>query len=381
MIATTSTNLPNKRVALIIELDNPRVWNIARGVIQRAKRYQWDLFSYGSMFQPMGQWEDWTGDGIISLIKSERDAQPILAKNIPTIDVAGAIEHPSMSRVLNDDVQIGEKAAFHLRLGRFDQYYFCGVPHLQWSQRRHQGYQQGLKPLECKDSFWGNLEYWESPLSDPSLEAWLKTLPPSSALFCCHDAAACKVSRACHRLGISIPQDLALLGIDNDEVICELSTPSLSSIPLNEFKMGLEAADALKQWWKSGQPHDQLITPLEIVTRESTNIRHSPDHLMQKAMTIIQEKACQGMNVTELLAELDMNRRTLEQRFKKAYAMSPLQAITHTKCEHAKRLILGNHLKSRELAQSCGYQSLSCFMTAFKKHTGMSPKAYREQQR
>ena len=368
----------SKQVALLIDLDNPRAWKIARGVIQVANKNQWLLYGYGSMLQPLGELESWQGDGIIALIKSQEDMDRVLILGLPTVDVAGAIFHRNVARVLNDDRAIGSAAGNHLLLGSFQSYAYCGIKGLEWAERREKGFSQSIAPYKVEKRYYESLGFWESAASSEELKAWLRSLPSGSALLCCHDAAACKVSRACTQLGIAIPQQLAIMGIDSDEVLCELSHPTLSSIPLNVQELGVQAALMLEKLWAGESPQELLLSPLALELRQSTNIVHCQDSDMEIAMMHIRRHSCSGLNVSELLDHLQLSRRSLEQRFKKAFSQSPLQAITQVKIDKAKELLWDHRLASQDIANQCGYQTMGCFYTAFKRATGCAPLEYRD---
>jgi LacI family transcriptional regulator len=368
----------SKQVALLIDLDNPRVWNIARGVIKVANQNQWLLYGYGSMLQPIGELESWQGDGLIALIKSQVDMDRVLRLGLPTVDVAGAIFHSHVARVLNDDRAIGSAAGDHLLLGFFQSYAYCGIKGLEWAERREKGFRQSIAPYEVEKCYYESLGFWESAVASEALNTWLRNLASGTALLCCHDAAACKVSRACAQLGIVIPQQLAIMGIDNDEVLCELSHPTLSSIPLNVQELGVQAALMLEKLWLEASPKELLLPPLALELRQSTNIIHCQDRKMEMAMMHIRRCSCSGLNVSELLDHVHLSRRSLEQRFKKAFGLSPLQAITQVKIDKAKELLKDHRLPSQDIAQQCGYRSLGCFYTAFKRETGCAPLVYRD---
>lgn len=306
-------------------------------------------------------------------LKSSDHLNEVAQLNLPTVDVAAAGEHPQICSVSNDDCRAGEWAGQHLLQGGFEHYYFCGVPELLWSQRRRDGFLKSISPMTFVDSFYESLSWWESTTSSDELAQWLSTLPKASAIFCCHDATAVKVSRACDQAGLAIPQHLAIMGVDDDDVLCELSRPPLTSIPLNVQEIGYRAAETLASLMDGEGGEAVFVSPMSVVERSSTQIYHCKDPLMVEIMQYIFQRSLEGINVANLLMTFGIQRRNLELRFKKAYGTSPLKAMSKVKINRALQLLKVGDLNTKTIAEHCGYQSLGAFHTAFKKFTGHTP--------
>jgi len=373
-----------RRVGLFMGLIDHFEHGIARGVVRFARgRPDWDLYGYGWMFQSLGSLEGWDGDGLVARIESRKDADRMAARGIPVVDVAGAWGRPGVRQVCNDDAATGSLAARHLRLLGVGAFAFCGVPRVGWSQARREAFRAAVAPSRVS-VFEKPLAWWEGLRESSPFDAWLRGLPKPVALFACNDTAGLKAGAACRRLGFEVPADVAILGVDNEDILCELSVPPLSSISLDLERIGWQAAEALSGFM-DGRPGRQtpiLIPPREVVERASTRTVVTGDTLVDEALRLI-HRAAVGAPLTVGLAvkSIPSSRRSIEKRFKKALGRSIHQEIIRHRIDAARRLLRDTNLTVAAVAGEAGFANAQRFYAAFRSLQGVTPGAYRRSYR
>jgi len=374
---------------------------IARGLVRYAKeREGWRLYGYSWMFRPIEDLRRWKGDGIIARIEDGRSADRLAGLGLPVVDVAGAYPRKAISAVTNDDFLTGQKAALlHTEHG-FTRFAFLGVSGTRWSAERKAGFREGIRAgLAARGlrrglgaaatfpCFERPLEWWEGRTADregtgfrsDSLEAFLSSLEPPTALFACNDTSGLRATDAARRAGISVPSSLAILGVDNEDVLCELASPSLSSVMLDCEAIGYRAAEALDRLMESGGPAIRsTVPPKGVAERESTLVFACEDELVARAATFIRTHAHEGIGVAEVLRAVASSRRRLETRFKAAMGRSLHQEILRARLDRAKRLLHETSLTLERVAADSGFGGLQRFHEAFKAAEGLSPGAWRK---
>jgi LacI family transcriptional regulator len=365
---------------------------IARGVVRFARgRPDWDLFGSGWMFQAMGSPDRWTGDGIIARVESARDADLLAARRIPVVDVAGAYTRAGFRQVSNDDRATGTLAGRHLvGLGR-RAWAFCGVSRVGWSLARREAFRSAVGAVEGAVEgagaprlalFEHSLSWWEKTQHSEALQQWLSRLPRPVALFACNDTVGLKAAASCGRAGLDVPGDIAILGVDDEDILCELSSPPLSSIALDLERIGWKAAEALAaQMEGRGASAPVLVAPREVVERESTRAIATGDDLVDAALAAIHRAPAPGLTVPGVLAAVPCSRRTLEKRFRSSLGRSIHEEIVRRRVEAARRLLRDTTLTIAAVASEAGFANAQRFYAAFRKEHGTTPGAYRRSYR
>jgi len=389
-----------RNIALCMELSDFYEHGIARGVVRYAKsRPDWRLFGYGWMFRSLASLEGWKGDGIVARIESAAEADRLASLGLPLVDVAGAYLRPGFRTVANDDRLTGRRAALHLRSCGFSRFAFLGVEGTLWSQERKRGFvealEEGAGPIGRLPSFERSLGWWESGREaggeagarPGGLAAFLAGLEKPAALFACNDTTGLRATELAGRLGIAVPGALAILGVDDEDILCELASPSLSSIRLDCEAIGYEAAralDALIEGPGAGAPGPgpaearRAVPPKEVAERESTRVYACPDELVARAATFIRARAHEGIGVPEVLAAVPASRRSLETRFRRALGRSLHEEIVRARLATARRLLAEGGLSLDEVASRSGFGALQRFHSAFKEAEGISPGQWRK---
>jgi LacI family transcriptional regulator len=356
---------------------------IARGVVRFARgRPDWDLYGYGWMFQAMGSLEHWDGDGIIARIESATDASVLAARRIPVVDVAGAWMRPGFRQVSNDDVSTGRLAGLHLASLGHRHFAFCGVSRVGWSRARRDAFGDTVAASRLP-VFEQSLPWWEKLQRSKSFDRWLARLERPAAIFACNDAVGLKMAAACRRLSLSVPAEVAILGVDNEDILCELSVPPLSSIALDLERIGWEAAEALAAIMdgKPGCLTPVVVPPREVVERDSTRAITTGDDLVDRALSVIYGTTSPGLTVGQILLSVHCSRRTLEKRFRIARGRSIHQEVLRRRIEAARGMLRDTTLTIDAIAAETGFSNPQRFYAMFKKIHGTTPGIYRRSYR
>jgi LacI family transcriptional regulator len=217
-------------------------------------------------------------------------------------------------------------------------------------------------------------------LHERQLGDWLVGLSPPTALLACNDIRAQQVLNVCRERGIQVPGRLAVMGVDNDEVLCELADPPLSSVDNDTVRIGHEAAALLARMiGGSPPPFDRkVIEPLGVVTRRSTDILAVDDKAVAAALRFIHEHACDGIGVGDIVKQLPISRSTLERRFVRAVGKSPKAEISRLRIERIKQLLIDTEYKLAVIAGMTGFMHAEYMSALFKQSTGLTPGSYRK---
>jgi len=376
------------KVALVIETSN----GYARGLLSGVKDYirihgPWNvhLAEHSRGDQPPKWITDWDGDGVLARAENKRIARALDDLPVPVVDVSSHMHMPSVPVVTTDDALIARLAVEHFIERRFRNFAYCGVDRFVWSATRGKFFDQLVRKAGM------NCEHYVAPMdfgpdSDAETDAiasWLRSLPQPVAVFACYDARGQQLLDACRRVNLSVPDQVAVLGVDNDELLCELSQPPLSSIILNAPRAGWEAAALLSRLMKGEQvpPTVQHIPPLGLVARRSTDTYAVDDPQIARVLFFIRENACKGITVGEILHKYPMSRRALEQRMRELLGRSPHEEITRLKILRAKELLVNSELTLSDIAERSGFTDAQYLSVAFKRATAMSPSDFRAEAR
>ena len=360
-----------KQVLVNLALNYSFAREIWRGIVRYSYEHdRWALWP-GSTDVPDEKLSGF--DGVIAMFGKATEGERIQGLQKPVVNVSNRGTGRLITSVLNDDRLIGEMAARYFLHKGFRQFIFYGNAELHFSQLRLEGFSSIIRragyTVHVQNSGSGNLPH-----------DWLRVTAPSTALLCSEDNVAFTVYRACWELDIKIPQDIAILGVNNDETYCLSGTLGLSSIMLGSEKLGYEAARLLDRLMR-GAPLPTgpvLIPPLNVVTRISTDIQSVRDEFVRKALSYIQDNLERNFQVEEMLDHLSVGRRTLERKFKEHLGHSPHHAITRARVEKAKRLLEATQLKMEDIAQRCGFSEARILYRNFRLITGDSPARYRK---
>jgi len=287
-------------------------------------------------------------------------------------------------RVGIDEEQVGHLAAEYLLDRGFQHFGFCGYEDAPYSIGRESGFRSRLEKSNCSlSSFFFNEHSDYADREQQRMESWFMSIPHPGAVLAVNDGMGLQLLQIAEWLGIRVPEDIAILGVDNNDWQCQFAYPPLSSIDLQPQRIGYEAASILYKIIEGESPPAQpvLYPPVGVVTRQSTDILAIRDPQIAEAISFIRRQAHRPINVSDVLKHVPVARRTLEKQFHHVLGRSPLQEISRVRVSFAKDLLVRTDLSMAAIAEQCGFYDASQLANAFRKNTGQSPSVFRKESR
>jgi LacI family transcriptional regulator len=382
------------RVALLIETSRAYGRRIIEGVASYVRENgPWLLHTEPrALTDPLPEWlANWQGDGIIARVVDEKSARLLRASGLPVVNIKANAENclgPAL--VANDQPAIGRLAAEHFLERGFRDFAFVGATGFPWSDARQAGYEKTLKDFgfPCTSPPRSRVRLMrgrDGALGQeiPAVADWLRGLPKPLAVFAADDFMALDLLNACRLAGIAVPEEVAVLGVDNETAICEFSDPALSSIVPDNVRLGYEAAAILERMMR-GEPAPQRSLPIPphgIAERRSTDVMTIEDPVAARAMAFIREHACSGIQAADVACHCATSASTLQRRLRKWINCSPHEAILRVRIARAKQLLADTNLPLKSIAPRVGYPRVEHFCALFKEQTGQTLKQFRDRSR
>jgi LacI family transcriptional regulator len=383
------------KVALLIETARGFGRQMLRGIVRYARLHgPWGFYiTPGDFEQALPKMRQWGGTGIIARIETPRIAKAILDSGLPTIaldlsDQELAAGHPlaRLSEVSSDSAGAARMAAEHLLARGFRHFAYVGIAGRVWSQRREASFGGAIKAAGF------TVQIYQSPRAvreraweqdQPILAEWLRDLPKPAGVMACNDDRGREVLEACRIAEIRVPEELAVIGVDNDELLCELSDPPLSSVALNAEGVGYRAAAVLDRMMRRRlrKPQRLVAEPLHVVTRRSTDAIAIEDPEIAEAVGFIHDHATEFIQVEDVVRHLAISRRNLETRFRKVVGRTPHAELQRVRMHRAIRFLVETNLSIPKIAEALGYSTPSYFIQVFRKEHATTPARYRRQMR
>jgi LacI family transcriptional regulator len=370
-------------VAILIETSNAYARGLLQGVVHYIREHRpWSfhLMEQGRGDDPPPWLAGWDGDGIIARIETPRIARAVVRTGLPAVDLSAARLVPALPWVETNDEEIARLAADHLLERGFTRFAFCGDARFNWSVWRETQFVARLRAAghDC-------VCYRPTALAgDVAAEAgnlarWLRELPKPVGLMACYDIRGQQVLDACRSAGLAVPDEVAVIGVDNDTLLCELASPPLSSVIPNAHGAGYAAAALLDRLMagKRVAATAHLIAPLGLAERQSTDVLAVDDREVARAVRFIREHACEGINVGDVLRTVPLSRRVLEQRFQRLLGHTPREEILHVRLNRVKQLLAETDLPLYLVAERTGFEHVEYLSVLFKRETGKTPSAFR----
>ena len=328
----------------------------------------------------------WKGDAIIAVSNDERELRSARRMGIPIVNLAGGLQQSfGVPRVMVNHFQAGRLAADHLLERGLRNLAYFGWQNLWYSNQRLAGFceraaESGVTvAILLRASGSESKQSWTQRIA--GLTKWLVGLPRPCGIFAVHDYRAQFVLEACQESGLRIPDDIAVIGMDNDETICEHTAPSLTSVCRNSERVGWEAA-ALLDRMIQGAPapiQDLLLDSDGIAARQSTNMLFCADPVVQQALDYMRRNLKAQFNVALLAEHVDVSKRSLEVRFRESLTSSPHEYLTKLRVQRAQALMQMPQKRTIEqIAAECGFGTTPTFYSAFRQATGTTPANFRE---
>lgn len=329
--------------------------------------------------------------GMNGIVARETNEIPdIIKMRIPaifasTIEPKTGIPKHAFPIITTDNRQISHLAAEHLLDRGFTHFAYCGYNDIPWSQLRGQHFQERIATAGYETQFYEQpraklKRRWENEL--PRLAQWLQALPKPIGLMTCSDDRSRNVIEAAKVAGIHIPEQVAVIGVDNDELVCHLANPSLSSIALSTEKAGVKAArllDRLMTGQEKLAGQKIIVHPTTIETRHSTNILAVDDPDVATALRFIREHVKELIQVRDVAQATCLSRRTLERRFLKIMDRSVQEEINRLRIEQLCKMLTQTRMSQVQIAHAMGYYGVDNMRRFFQRHAGMTPLRYRQE--
>ncbi len=389
--------MPNRpRICLLVESSREYGRGLLRGIAAYARVHgPWFLYhaerALGDPAPP--RLKEWAGDGIIARIESRHLLNEIRRLGLPTVDLLGLHSVPGIPVARPDDSQTMGLAFEHLAERGLRRVAYCGFAGIYYSDLRQGHFERrvraaGLRPHVYvgprlpRGTHVATIEQ-ESLRRLDELAEWIRDLPKPIGIVTCNDFRAQQVLNVCGVLGVAVPHEVAVIGVDNDELVCELCHPTLSSVRLNTHAIGYEAAALMHRMLRGERaPAERvLIESPEVVTRQSTDVLFVDDPPVASAMKLIRERACEGISVSDVFNHLKISHSTLVRRFTRVVGRSPKAEIDRVRIERAKELLGATSLPLVEIAHMAGFNHVEILCKLFRAKTGRTPGQYRKQVR
>ncbi|MCC7086614.1 MAG: DNA-binding transcriptional regulator [Pirellulales bacterium] len=378
-------NVPH--VALIIETSMAYGRGLLKGVSQYVtENGYWSTYiDQRSLNDPPPTWlQNWNGNGVIMRAQTRRIIQVVASLKVPAIDTLHHYAELGVPLVIPDHQAIAATAAEHLLDRSFRHFAFVGVERAHWSKSRRDAFVAVLRRAGFPCQVYSPLsrrrflESWEGGQQD--LTEWLCDLPKPVGIVAAHDLRALCVLDACRRGGIVVPEQAAIIGVDNDEPLCMHGNPPLSSVVIDHNLIGYQAAALLDRMMqgKKCSTRPIQIRPRGVVTRRSSDVVAIEDALTAKAVRYIRQCACDGINVDDVAQHCGVSRRTLERSFGLFLGFSPHDQIVRTKVTRAKELLADTDYPLDTVAAKSGLSQAAYLNVLFKREVGMTPGEYRK---
>jgi LacI family transcriptional regulator len=379
------------KVALLIETASSYGRGLLRGISRYARLHgPWSFF-----LEPGGQDEqppplrDWGVDGVITLFRTRKQAKRLLSTRIPVVDLDFTIPGLVPWGVCNDEPGVARLAAEHLLSRGLRHFAFVGWAPMEenlWESQRQAAFADAIRaagfastvyawPRRAAERSWGR--------EQRRLAHWLKSLPRPAGVMASNDQRARHVLEAARLAGLRIPDDLAVIGVDNDETLCELSTPSISSVSLDTDAIGFQGAALLHRLMKGRRaPRTTvLVPPLGVIARRSSDLLAMADPAVVAAVRFIDANLGRPIRISDVLRAAQLSRKTLEVRFRRSLGRTPHEELQRRRIERVKSLLRQTDWPLKQIARAAGFTYVEHLHLVFRKETGMTPSAFRAQGR
>jgi LacI family transcriptional regulator len=325
----------------------------------------------------------WSGDGAFALVTTPSDMQLARRLPFPVVNLASHLPPESLPTVTVDHGLAGEMAARHLIERSFRRFGFFGAGSLWFSRLRRDRFLSAVAGAggECRTleiDFKPGSRHWRN--QGRQLQDWLASLTMPVGILASTDLRAAMILEACRQLALRVPEDVAIIGVDNDPVVTEFADPPLTSISRNDQEVGMQAAGLLSRLMAGDAPPPGplFVPPSGIVQRQSTETVAVDDPLIGQAVRYIRENLQTSFGVENVLEKMPLSRRSLEYRFQRALGISPYDFINRMRIDAAKRLLADpTRIKMTAVSEACGFHDPRRFRLVFRRLTGMTPAAFR----
>ncbi len=337
--------------------------------------------------EALSRFAKWGANGIISTnVNDPKYFTRLLAMGLPTIIVGNYDPDestPGWHRIRDNSDAIGKLAAEHLLDCGLRDFAYCGYHEIWWSEERGLGFSRRIEEAGFDVSFFKTprsqrKRIWEN--EQIFMADWLKSLPKPLGIMACNDDRGQNILEACQIAGLNVPDEVAVIGVDNDILVCEVSEPPLSSIPLNNERAGYEGAELLAKLMAGEKlTHQEIVVqPTNVVIRESTDSLAIENCDIAKAVRFIRHHATEMIQVSDVVNVVPMSRRRLQSSFRRLLGRSVFEEIKRVHVDKYTRMLVETNMSISQIAAALGHPSSENMNRYFRSVKGMSPTAYRK---
>jgi LacI family transcriptional regulator len=317
-------------------------------------------------------------DGAITFDRRAALQQLLHAQGAVCIEASATPLPLARGAVFVDDDRIGRMAHDHLAEAGFEHFAYCGVRDAFVSGLRAERFAEHARRSQSEADVFQD-DYGDGQAALGGLVAWIKRLPKPVGILAFDDKMAMRVMAACHQAKLAIPAEVGVLGIGNDELLCELTEPALSSVAVPTHEVGRHAAEMLAEFLAGHPPRQSRVAlpPMDMVARASTDRVRGSDEVVDRAIEFLRGHAHTPIGTAQVAAALGIARRTLERRFQDDTGKTLHAFLTEYRLRRAKRTLRQFDTPLEEIARAAGYSAVSAFIRMFEQATGMHPRDYR----
>jgi LacI family transcriptional regulator len=371
-------------VALLIETSN----RYGRELLYGIRAYLREHFSWAIHLTEQGRgnvpprWlRGWKGDGIIARVETAEIAKAVRATGLPVVNVSATRLAAEFVSVVTDSAAATRLAAEHLLDRGLQHFGFCGDARFDWSQTHQHNFVEHLRSagFACSEFPTTRAAAENREQERKLLARWVRGLPKPAGVMACYDIRGQQLLDACRQARIPVPDQIAVIGLHNDELLCDLCEPPLSSVIPNARGAGYQAAALLDQMMQGRgvEAGVRTVPPLGVATRQSTDVVAVGDEQIAAAIRFIREHACDGITVEDVVRTAALSRTALERGFRKHLHRTPHEQILQTRLTRVKQMLIETDLPLRVISQRTGFAHPEYLSVAFKRQTGVSPTDFR----
>jgi LacI family transcriptional regulator len=381
----------NPRILLVFFMRFEESALMLDGIARYARLHKsWDLF-----LDDQARAESdpkWLGQnkwhGVISRHASPEFIRRCRKLRIPMVDLNDTAPVPGIPKIRPGNRAIGHLGGEHFLERGHRHFGFCGFRNEGWACERRDGFVEavelaGHNAVVLDVAYPGKLTPAWDAAQTRLITEWLLSLPKPAGVMACNDLRALQITHAAKAAGLLVPEEVAVLGANNDRRRCELAYPPLSSVATNAMQSGYQAAEtlALMLAGEKIENMDARIDPVGVITRQSSDILAIEDRQVAAAINHIRQHACRGLAVSEVLRHAAASRSQLEKRFRRVIGRSPQAEIRRTQVSKIKELLFETDYPLKVIADMTAFEHIAYMSVVFKRFTGMSPGAYRDHMR
>ncbi len=386
-----------RRIILLVEPTSAYGRGCLRGIARYARGHGHWTFHHRTRYlmEPpnLKELQAWKADGVIARIENKQIAKTIAQLGLPTVDIRASMDVPGVARVLTDDVKVVELALDHLRGNGLRHVAYCGFPGVDFSESRQSAFEKLNQNTPAGQSHvYRNAAMTKATypvevvsyeqrgaLDSKALGAWLRQLPKPVGILACNDQRGRQLLESCLLEDLKVPYDVAVVGVDDDDVVCELSNPRLTSVAPNVELVGFEAARLLDRQM-AGEPLTNqllLIPPIAVEMRGSSDVTAIDDPTLVKAIRFIRSKIGEGINVKDVLTYVDVSRSTFERQFREHLGCTPYEYVVRFRIDRVKQLLVDTNYPLSQVTRMAGFRGVAHMTAVFRVRTGQTPGQYR----